>query len=193
MIKTKLISFIGVGLGFLSINTYAVKVVSQPTHGCYFQDENGEIIDLSGLCGGTTVIPSNTSNPNSSQKEKTGNFEVKIKRRENGTPVVDVVLNQKKTYEMLLDTGASSTVLTVNMVTELGLKPKGSVLVTTPSSSTTSLSTTTLDSLEVGSGRLQNIEVFVSPNLPVGLLGQDFLEHYDLTIKQNVIEFKPRE
>ncbi len=192
MIKTKLFSLIWVGLGFLSINTYALQAVSQPTQGCYLQDDHGQLIDLSGLCGVTPTVKPPTSNPKPPEQKKTGDFEVKIKRRENGIPVIDVVLNKKKTYEMLVDTGASGTVLTFEMVQELALKRANLVLVATPSSNATLLGTTILDSLEVGEGRLQNIEVAVSPTLPIGLLGQDFLAQYDLTIKQNVIEFKHR-
>jgi aspartyl protease family protein len=34
--------------------------------------------------------------------------------------------------------------------------------------------------------------VAISSSLPLGLLGQNFFGHYDVTIKQDVIEFRLR-
>jgi aspartyl protease family protein len=78
------------------------------------------------------------------------------------------------------------------MAEELDLVPQGVVLVQTPNSSAVPFKTTTLNSIKVGGHTLRNIEVAVSPSLPLGLLGQDFFRNFDLTIKEKVIEFKKR-
>ncbi|MDO4929490.1 MAG: retropepsin-like aspartic protease, partial [Corynebacterium sp.] len=50
-------------------------------------------------------------------------FQAKIKRRAGGTPVIDVVFNGNKTFEMILDTGASGTLISQRMATALGVRP----------------------------------------------------------------------
>ena len=162
------------------------KTVAQSTNHCYMEDTNGGLIDLSSLCGGSpSTLPSqNRGNARS--------FEVKIKRRQQGIPIIDVLFEGKKTYEMLVDTGASGTVLTVRMAEELNLKPERYVLVQTPSSQAVKLRSTTIKSIRVGSGKISNVEVIVSPALRLGLLGQDFLARYNITIKQDTIKFQRR-
>ena len=146
------------------------------------QGNNGELINLSSLCG----------NNNSRQRKSNKLFKVKIKRRIEGIPVIEVVFNRKKTYEMLLDTGASGTVLTMLMAKELGLEPEGYVMVQTPSSQAVAFPTTTVNSIKVGTEELKETKVAVSPSLSLGLLGQDFVGQYDLTITKDFITFKHR-
>lgn len=166
------------------------KILAQPDN-CYMEDANGGLIDLSNLCGGGSdnKLPNSLTSPNQSNAR---NFSVKIKRREQGIPVIDVTLNNTKTYEMLVDTGASGTVLTVKMAEELNLQPEGYALVQTPSSEAVALGSTTVKSIRVGNGEIRNVTVIVSPALQIGLLGQDFFAQYNLTIKQDQIEFQRR-
>lgn len=168
------------------ITLYPLPAQSQ----CYMEDASGQSIDLSSLCGGSNGATSNSRSSYSSGNSR--NFQIPIKRRQSGIPVVEVTLNGTKTYEMLLDTGASGTVLTVKMAQELSLKPKNIVLAETPSHSAVPFRTTIVDSIQVGKNTLKDIEVVVSPTLTIGLLGQDFFGNFDLTIKENVIEFKRR-
>jgi aspartyl protease family protein len=151
------------------------------------EDINGDSIDLSSLCGG-----GNSGGSGIGRSTNSSQFQVQIKRRESGIPVIDVTLNGQKTYEMLLDTGASGTVLTPKMAQELNLKPEGVVLGQTASSNAVRFETTMLNSIQVGDNRVNNLKVAVSPNLSIGLLGQDFFGKFDLTIKEKVIEFKRR-
>jgi aspartyl protease family protein len=46
--------------------------------------------------------------------------------------------------------------------------------------------------MEAGGIVAKNVVVGISPSLSLGLLGQDFLGHFDVTIKKNVIEFRAR-
>jgi aspartyl protease family protein len=191
MMKQKIISIILISFSTLSINTYTLSAKGQDSGGCYMEGPNGEVIDLGGLCGGGGgSSPRSTGGSNSTGTAS--NFRVKIKRRVSGIPVVDVMFNNKKSYEMLLDTGASGTAITVRMAEQLDLEPEGMVLVSTPSDNAFPMSITTINSLKVGKGLLRNVKVIVSPSLDIGLLGQDFFRRYDLTIKQNFIEFKAR-
>jgi clan AA aspartic protease (TIGR02281 family) len=172
-----------IAIAILMIAPY--QIFAQPNN-CYMEDTGGGLIDLSSLCGKGNSIPYSPSQSNS------GSFSVTIKRRHSGIPVVDVLFNRKKTYEMLVDTGASGTVLTVRMAEELGLQPEGYALVQTPSSQAVAMGATTIESIRVGNGEIRNVQVIVSPSLPIGLLGQDFFANYNITIKENRIEFQRR-
>ena len=47
-------------------------------------------------------------------------------------------------------------------------------------------------SIEAGGLAVNNVVVAISPSLDIGLLGQDFFGNKDITIKQDVIEFRSR-
>ena len=184
--KNKIITVVVLSLSALNINACALMARGQSPDGCYMEHVNGQMIDLSHLCGGSGSSNSANirTNPN--------NFKIRIKRRESGIPVIEVIFNGRKNYEMLLDTGASGTVLTITMAQDLGLTPEGYVMVQTPSSKAIPFPVTTVDSIKVGSATLRNVQVAVSPTLPIGLLGQDFFSAYDMTIRKSVIEFQRR-
>ncbi len=89
---------------------------------CFLQGPDGRQIDLGGLCGGgqNSVQPS-TNRPADS-------YQIPIKRRLNGIPTVEVVINGQHRFEMLFDTGASVVVLDQGMANKIGLndsKPVG--------------------------------------------------------------------
>lgn len=182
---SSIVSIFSTCLLFPLIIFYPSKSLSQTLGGCFMEGVDGQAIDLSSLCGGgDNSLGSNGINSNK--------FEVPIKRRQSGIPVVNVNINGQNTYEMLVDTGATATVLTVKMAQELNLKAKKVVLVQTPNASATPFPTTQLKSLRVGGNTLTNLEVLVSPTLPIGLLGQDAFKNFDITIKKNVIQFQRR-
>lgn len=167
----------------LGIIIFPVKILAQPNN-CYMEDSNGNSVDLSSLCG------NGVSSPNSSDNSRS--FYVNIKRRYGGIPTIDVIFNGNKSYEMLVDTGASGTVLTVGMAEELNLKTEDIVLMQSASDQAIPISVTTVKSIKVGKGEIRNIKVGISHAIPFGLLGQDFLNKYNVTIKENQIEFKRR-
>ena len=178
----KIIPLFITALTTFTLNTFALTAQSQTMGNCFMQGKNGELINLSNLCG----------NNNLRRKTNSKSFKVKIKRRVGGIPVIDVIFNRKKSYEMLLDTGASGTVLTILMAEELGLKPEGYVMVQTPSSKAVAFPTTTVNSIKVGTVEIKKTQVAVSPSLSLGLLGQDFFGLYDITISKDYITFKHR-
>jgi len=157
--------------------------LSQEDQGCFMLDANGQQIDLGHLCGDGSS-PTTNSTP--------GQFQVQIKRREAGIPVVDVTFNGRHTFEMMVDTGASGTVLTPQMATTLNVKPEGMVLVNTPSQNNVSFPTARVQTVSVGGVVAKNVLVAIAPSLPLGLLGQDFFGNYDVIIRENVIEFHVR-
>ncbi|TAG23188.1 MAG: hypothetical protein EAZ39_01425 [Oscillatoriales cyanobacterium] len=125
--------------------------------------------------------PNPGAQPPANQPASGGNqkvFQAKIKRRAGGTPVIDVVFNGNKTFEMIVDTGASGTLITQRMATALGVR-------------------------QVGTGRagiadgsivefIQNVEVAIAKQMEIGLLGHDFFGNYDVKIKKDVVEFYVR-
>lgn len=158
---------------------------SQQQSGCYLQDVGGRRIDLGYLCGNdSTSYNRNYSTPNV--------FRVRIIGRHGGTPVVPVKFNGQQTYPMLLDTGASLTVINPKMAKALKLKEDGVIMVSTPSHNNIPFRTSRLTSLEAGGFALRNVKVAISPTLPIGLLGQNFFGNYDVTIKQDYVEFRSR-
>jgi clan AA aspartic protease (TIGR02281 family) len=138
----------------------------------------------------STPAPNQNSkaNPNNQQV-----FQAPIKRRLRGTPVVDVTFNGTQTFEMVVDTGASGTVITQAMAKSLGVVPEGEIRANTASAKGVKFSTGKLESIAVGGAVENNVQVAISgPDLEIGLLGQDFYSHYDVSIKQNVVEFHSR-
>lgn len=119
-------------------------------------------------------------------------FSIPIARRESGVPVIEATFNGKHKFAMLLDTGASYTVITKAMAQKLAVAVVGSSRAKT-GNGVTNLSVGMVKSLQVGGGVLKNIPVWIGqPDLEIGVVGQDFFSSYDMTIRQNVVEFQQR-
>ncbi|WP_353930537.1 retropepsin-like aspartic protease [Okeanomitos corallinicola TIOX110] len=120
-------------------------------------------------------------------------FIAPIKRRIGGTPIVEVTLNGKQRFEMIVDTGASGSVITQEVADALGIVPVGTAKANTVSSKGVEFPVGYLDSMEVGGVKVNKIPVAIAgKELETGLLGHDFFGDYDVTIKRNVIEFRPQ-
>jgi predicted aspartyl protease len=139
-----------------------------------------------------------TNTPAPAQEPKTNIansrvFKAPIKRRAAGTPVIDVTFNGKQAFEMILDTGASGTVITQAMAESLGVVPEGEVTANTASNKAVKFSTGKVQSVAVEGVVAKDVQVAIGgPDLDLGLLGQDFFGNYDVWIRQNVVEFHPR-
>lgn len=120
-------------------------------------------------------------------------FQVSIKERKHGIPVVEVTLNEKHKFPMLFDTGASHTLLTESMANQMKLQPVGKVAVEIADGSVVALPVAVLKSNRIGNRIKRDVLVSVAPASDIGLLGQDFFEGYDVTIKDKVIEFRRQE
>ncbi len=139
------------------------------------QDANGNVIDLGQLCGvGTPSV-----------------FQVRIKRRDAQVPVIDVTFNGTQTFEMLFDTGASGIVITPQMARTLRVVPEGTATAST-AGGMIEVPIGRVSSVEVGGVKVNNPEVSINEYLDIGLLGHGFFGNYDVSIKQNAIEFSRR-
>lgn len=143
-----------------------------------------------------TPIALNPKAPTTQPNTSTDNarvFKAPIKRRVRGTPVIDVTFNGNQTFEMVLDTGASGTVITQAMAQRLGVVAEGEVKANTASAKEVRFRTGTVESIAVNGAMERNVQVAIAgPDLEIGLLGQDFFGKYDVSIRQNVVEFQSR-
>ncbi len=120
-------------------------------------------------------------------------YQAQIIRRMGGTPIIDVVFNGNQRFEMIVDTGASGTLITPAMASALGVVPVGRASVATASSSSVTFPLGYIRSMEVNGMVAQEVLVAIAgPELSVGLLGHDFFGDFDVTIRQNVVEFRER-
>ncbi|TAE54418.1 MAG: hypothetical protein EAZ88_09140 [Oscillatoriales cyanobacterium] len=140
--------------------------------------------------------PSNPgAQPPANQPASGGNqkvFQAKIKRRAGGTPVIDVVFNGNKTFEMIVDTGASGTLITQRMATALGVRQVGTGRAGIADGSIVEFPIGLVRSIRVGGAAIQNVEVAIAKQMEIGLLGHDFFGNYDVKIKKDVVEFYVR-
>ncbi len=117
---------------------------------------------------------------------------IPIKRRMGGTPIIEVTFNGGQAFEMIVDTGASGTVITQNMANLLGVISVGKAKANTASSKSVVFPIGYVDSMQVGGVKVNRTAVAIAGNeLETGLLGHDFFGNYDITIKRDVVEFRP--
>jgi aspartyl protease family protein len=120
---------------------------------------------------------------------------VKIKRRSAGVPVIDVVFNRRIAFEMLVDSGASITTITRPMAKALGIGTAQVLEYVTFSTANgkTQMPIVYLNAVSVGGLTTTKVPVAIAgPDMEMGLLGQDFLQHYDFSVRGGHIEFHDR-
>lgn len=169
----------------LLLSTFPVQ--AQEQNGCFMLDEKGNSVNLGNLCG---VGGGNNTSPPSQNSSTPGVFNVPIKRRISGIPVIDVTFNKQHKFEMMLDTGASKTVLTPTMAQVLQIRPQGVMRASTVGGEIVA-PIGYVNSVEVAGLSTQQFIVAVV-DMEIGLLGQDFYSEYDVIIRKNVIEFHHR-
>lgn len=152
---------------------------------CFMVTSSGETIGLAKLCGDKIDVPSDASS-------QEGVFRVPIKRRFGGTPIIDVTFNDKKTFEMIVDTGASATVITRNMASSLQLKTTGIIQAQVADGSEVEFPISKVKSITVGGVVAHNLPVAIAPQADIGLLGHDFFGNYDIKILEKEVEFYQR-
>ncbi|MDY6900983.1 MAG: retroviral-like aspartic protease family protein [Cyanobacteriota bacterium] len=131
--------------------------------------------------------------PIQEQKPQVMAFRAPIKRRIGGTPIIDVTFNGKQRFEMIVDTGASGTVITQQMARLLGVIAVGKAKANTASAQSVEFPIGYVDSMEAGGVKIKKVPVAIAGSeLQNGLLGHDFFGNYDITIKSDVVEFRPR-
>ena len=145
---------------------------------CFMVTSSGKSISLGNLCGVTPV--------------DTRVFRVPIKRRSGRTPVIDVTFNGGQSFEMIVDTGASKTLITQGMANILNLTPSGIINAIIADGSQIELQTGKVRSIGAGNVVVKDVEVAIAPKAEIGLLGHDFFGNYDVKILQNIVEFHRR-
>ncbi|MGC1309470.1 MAG: retropepsin-like aspartic protease [Phormidesmis sp.] len=113
---------------------------------------------------------------------------VPIARRLHGTPVVRVTFNDTHSYDMILDTGASRTLITRQMASDLNIMATEQMLAATASESEVAFDIGQVRSIAMGAVVLADAQVGIGDSVSIGLLGNDFLRGYDVTIRQDVVE-----
>lgn len=170
-----------------SITTVSSFTPTQAQQSCFLHGANGQSMDLGHLCGGQSS-PRTNSRPAASSNL----FQIPIKRRHAGIPVVDVTFNGQHTFEMLFDTGASGITITPDMASKMGVTGKQGAVAQT-AGGTVPISIGMVSSVKSGQLVAENLTVSITPSLGgLGLLGQNFYGNYDVTIKQDIIEVRPR-
>ena len=131
--------------------------------------------------------------PEPKEAQKSAVFAAPIKRTASGTPIIEVTFNGNQQFEMIVDTGASGTVITQKMADALGVTPVSRAKANTASAKSVIFAVGYLKELKVGGVVARNIPVAIAgAELETGLLGHDFFGDYDVTIKRDVVEFRPR-
>ncbi len=176
--------------GFLVVPE--VRAIAQELPGCFLKNKAGNYVRLNNIC----IFPDSTFDPTSTSTASAsgtpGVYQAQIVRRQGGIPVIEVVFNENQTFEMLVDTGASGTAITPAMAEILGVIPTATATADTPSQRNAEFNIGLVESVRVGGATMSNLPVAIAPALGLGLLGQDFFGDYDVTIKEDVIEFRER-
>ncbi len=142
-------------------------------------------VDTQSVYAAAVPIPEN--------KPEVTAFRAPIKRRIGGTPIIDVTFNGKQRFEMIVDTGASGTVITQRMAKLLAVTTVGKARANTASAQSVEFPIGYVDSIEAGGVKVKKVAVAIAGSeLQNGLLGHDFFGNYDITIKSNVVEFRSR-
>ncbi|AFY75207.1 putative aspartyl protease [Synechococcus sp. PCC 7502] len=181
-------------LTFTFISSIFQQAIAKPfpkDDGCYIVNSSGKVISLSSLCGSPNSITNNNPTQNSKQIRQLPNgvFQAKIKRRDNGIPVIDVKFGNR-IFEMIVDTGASGTIITTDMAQALGIVPVAKTLVNTVGANNVELPLGYVPRIEVEGIVAQNVLVGIIPALQIGLLGHDFFGDFEMTVKRDTIEFR---
>jgi predicted aspartyl protease len=166
-------------------------------------DSRGHRISLGKLCGeatgtgtgasagtGASVGTGKATAAQSSPQSRI--TRVPIKRRNGRTPVIEVTFNGNRTFDMIVDSGASGTLITKTMAEALQIKPTGTIQAEIADGSTVEFRQGRVRSMGVQNAVIHDVEVAIADRMTVGLLGHDFFDNYDLRILANSIEFTKR-
>jgi aspartyl protease family protein len=171
--------------GGIALSYPVAKAQEYP--GCFMLNSAGQFVSLAEVCNTGSSFPTAQNSVS-----RAGSFRIPIKRREGGTPVVEVVFNGKQRFEMLFDTGATGTVITPAMAKALKVKIETAAMVGTAGGLVPS-PIGRVSSAQAGNMVVKDLAVMVNPHVPYGLLGQNFYGQHDVTIKEKeiVVSFRP--
>lgn len=120
-------------------------------------------------------------------------FRARVIGRAGGTPVILVNFNGGKLYPMIVDTGASGTVITTQMANELGVVPAGVVRAQVADGRIVESYAGYVQSVDVAGAKADNLQISVAPPaMDIGLLGNNFFAQYNVTFEQDWVVFRER-
>jgi predicted aspartyl protease len=131
------------------------------------------------------IVP---AQPSSKPIEMVGvNYQATIKSYRNNIPIIDVMFNGSVSFEMMVDTGASNTMITESMSKILQVKAVRSVPAQTPGGEV-EFQVGYVDSIGIGDNSVEGLPVAIGTE---ALLGHDFFGDCNINIKrdQNIVEF----
>lgn len=130
------------------------------------------------------IVP---TQPSSTPIATGSTYQATIKSYRNNIPIIDVMFNGAVSFEMMLDTGASNTMITESMSKILDVKPVRSVPAKTPSGEFV-FQVGYVESIGIGDTLIQGLPVAIGTE---ALLGHDFFGDCNINIKrdQNIVEF----
>lgn len=106
-----------------------------------------------------------------------------------GSLVVQVMLNEERSAQLIVDTGASMTVLSTQAAIDLGIlgTTDNELLTVNTAGGSVQVNMNYLPSLTVGTAQVTNVAVVIHdlPDIPEhieGLLGMSFLKHFLVTL-----------
>ena len=139
------------------------------------------------------AMPQSSPQPEAPPSAVSRRFSAPIVRRAGSTPVIRVIFNDEQPFEMIVDTGASGTLITRQMASQLGVVAVAQANVDTASQRGVTFPLGYVQSISVGGAVANHVLVAVAgPELDVGLLGHDFFGNYDVIIREREVEFQER-
>jgi predicted aspartyl protease len=144
---------------------------------------SGILIDPVADGAGTIAAEIPLSSPN-----RSGVYRATIKYRRGGIPVINVMFNGRHSFDMMVDTGASGTMITQEMASIMGIEVVGQVPIGTAAGKAMA-SVGYVQSIAAGGAMIKNVPVTIGP-VEIGLLGHDFFGDCDINIKRDVVEFR---
>jgi predicted aspartyl protease len=176
----------------LIISALSSRVSAEDPGICFMVTSSGKTINLGTICGKKNQIKTIAQVSNNTKSLSSKITRIPIKRRIGKIPVIDVRFNNHQTYEMILDTGATGTLITRKMANQLSVKSTGIMEAQIADGSQIKLSTGKVKSIAVGGVTAKNIEVAIAPKAGIGLLGHDFFGEYDIKLLENEVQFYRR-
>ena len=137
-----------------------------------------------------TQISTRLSSLEGEDQERPFNEDITIPLTKNGGSfIVQVMLNQERSAQLIVDTGASMTVLSTQIAIDLGIlgTTDNELLTVNTAGGSVQVNMNYLSSISVGTAQATNVAVALHdlPDIPEhieGLLGMSFLKHFLVTL-----------
>ncbi|MEX0829077.1 MAG: retropepsin-like aspartic protease [Nitrospirales bacterium] len=134
--------------------------------------------------------PPDSSTPQEARKDSIQESDITIPLQKiGGSYVVQAHLNNERTAHLIVDTGASMTVLSTTIAIDLGIlgTTDNELLTVNTAGGSVQVNMNYLSMLQVGTAQAENVAVAIHdlPDIPEqieGLLGMSFLKHFLVTL-----------